>query len=148
MTLVEKDSVMQRSKVIRVSHLAFPNGLDLPAELLQLPRLAGISKLIVANLAAPERGIGLGFHSAMAAGVPMPEAAVDEYDGSEASQHDIRCPWERLDVKPVTKASGKEVASDGEFRLCARTPDALHEGVARRRGRVGSQSIEAIDERA
>jgi hypothetical protein len=67
--------------LFRVAQFAFPDDEGAPAEPAQVAAVAGVALDVRRELVAPELASGLGGARALAAGVTVPEAAVDEDDG-------------------------------------------------------------------
>ena len=74
-----------------------------------------VTLLIASDLGLPKVGTGLGHHEevtrlTIGSGMSMPEAAIDQDDGAETTQHNVGCARQTLDVQAEAIAMGIEEA--------------------------------------
>ncbi len=98
-----------------LSQRAFPDDCDPPADFEQIESIPTITLDIGVKLCQPEllprgRGIGVG-----TVGVPVPEAAMHEAHGSEASKHEVRGAGKPPVVQAVSEAASVNSPSKEEF---------------------------------
>ena len=115
-----------RSGLTPLSQCAFPDDCDPPAQIEQIESVPPIAFDIRLELRPPEllasgRGIGVG-----AIGVPMPEAAMHEAHGSEASKHEVRAARKLPIVQAVSEAASMNSPSKDELRSRVPASDPGH----------------------
>ena len=88
--------------------LAFPDFEDLPAGGAELAAVAFVAFDVGAALFGPEGFVGCGGWFAVFAAVHVPEAAVDEEDGSGAGKDEVGLAGEVFDVESVAEAERVE----------------------------------------
>ncbi len=112
----------------RSLELALPNHVHRPAGGLEEISHTAISRLVGFELRRPELRTGL--RLAVLAVVRVPEAAVDEDDGLDAAEYDVRRAGELTVVQTVAEAGGVDCLSDNQLRLGVLAADGGHNAAA------------------
>lgn len=105
---------------------ALPHHNDLPAHFLQLLLLPCVALDVSFELLIPEFPVGCRSACIPASLMPVPEAAVDEYNGLVLWQHDIRMSRISPVVFSESQSFRKEIFSDDFLRLGVLAADAGH----------------------
>lgn len=108
--------------------LAFPYGEDTPPESLDGRNRAAVPIDVAGDLLAPEVYVGGGQAAAGTAGMPVPEAAVDEDCESVAGKDHVRRAGETTVVQSVSEARVMEDRAHRQLRLSIAGPNARHLG--------------------
>ena len=95
---------------------AFPDCYHIPSEGLEPECHGSVPPAVPFHLPAPEVNIAPGRHIEPASGMPVPEAAVDEYHGVVPPQHYVGTSREGGDIHPETETGGKKGPADHQFR--------------------------------
>lgn len=106
-----------------VAELTLPNGQDVPAEGSEVPAVSPITGSVRLEFRFPKGGAGAGTNAPMAAGVGVPEAAVDEDDPPAPRHHDVRSSRQPGVVGAEPKAEGTEESADDAFGFGAGGPN-------------------------
>lgn len=104
------------------AHGALPDRHHSPARLFQCFEILAVASAILGNLLQPEGDVAGRALEEMAV-MAVPEAAIDEYDGTVAGEQNVRSPWKFTRMKAVTEAGTKQHAAKNYFKLSICTPD-------------------------
>ena len=104
--------------------LAFPHHNNLPPQLAEFTTHAAVALDVGLELGVPERSIGLRCCRVAAAGVAVPEAAMDEDDHAMPGQHDVGLAREVLAMQAEPVAHPVQGRSDEPLRSCVLAADA------------------------
>ena len=96
---------------------ALPDSYDIPGDGFKPLDVESVALLIVGDLRLPELHIGFRDGVLGAALVPVPEAAVYEYDRAVFRQDYVRCAWESVDIQPVAKPRSEQQLTHFFLRL-------------------------------
>lgn len=86
---------------LSVCNLAFPDDEDLPSRLTQLAQVEPVPLHRLRKLGEPKIGPRLRHGRLGAATMPVPEAAVNQYDAATAAHHDIGPSRKPAPVQPI-----------------------------------------------
>lgn len=92
--------------------------------------MPSVSRTIALALGLPERGIRFGLHLAVAAGVHVPETAMNEDHLAESGEDQVRFARQILAVQPEPIAHGVNHPANGQLRLCIAALDRRHTAAA------------------
>ena len=106
--------------------LAFPDDQDLPAPAAQPADMLPVVRHVPGKFVRPELPVALGGGGALAALVPVPEAAMHEHHRAMPGQHDIRLAGEVRSLEPEAVASAVQQAADLTLRAGILAPDLRH----------------------
>lgn len=118
------DECVQRGATL---NLALPDDEHPPAELVQGALVAAVARAVAPQLDRPPGPVRPWDGRSATSDVPVPEAAVDEDDGSEARQDDVRSAGKGHRMKPEAQAGCVQGSPDGQFRLGIPRPDRGHD---------------------
>lgn len=116
-------------KLFQVSSLTLPDDFYIPAKRSKRPDRSPVAGSIRCNLGFPKVLSRFG-ELAVFAAVPVPEAAVNQYNLVQAGKYDIGFARQGFDVKPITIAQAMSQPSDPEFGAGVPAAHRSHYGSA------------------
>ena len=108
-------------------NFAFPKYEHVPACGLQCGVLLPVTRDIAVELGLPELHVGFRHGRDFAALMPMPEAAVHEYDCVPLGKHDVGMAGQLGGMKAVAEPQGVKVAAHKHLRLRVLRPNSAHD---------------------
>jgi hypothetical protein len=119
----------ERIEPVRLE-FAFPDDEDTPAKILQPLPISLVAFDVPVQLRFPELRPRPGSVCEPAAGMTVPEAAVDEHNRPVTGQDDVGLPGQIPHVQPVAKATGMEMPPNHQFGLRVTPADPGHHAAA------------------
>jgi hypothetical protein len=111
---------------LNVRYLAFPDHYDAPTELAKSPNSDPVASNVPIELGLPKGKIALRGIGVLAAGVPVPEAAVNKDHGTVARQDDVRPAREIATVQAKSISQPVQRRANDQLRLRVPAPDPGH----------------------
>ena len=105
---------------------ALPDDGHSPSGIEEVASVPSVSLHIFRELGLPEVRARRRGRRVSATRMPVPEAAVNEAHGFEASEHEVRSSGEAPIVHSVSETAGVKCPSESELRLRAPAPDPRH----------------------
>ena len=106
--------------------LAFPDDQDLPAHAAQPADMLPVVRHVPRKFVRPELPVALRGGGALAALVPVPEAAMHEHHRPVPRQHDVGLTGEVLHVEPEPVPRAVQQTADLPLRAGVLAPDLRH----------------------
>ena len=110
--------------------LAFPDGVDAPAESAQGCVVPFVADGVSLELLSPPSAFGFRNARVLAVRVEMPEAAVAKNADAPAWQNDIGVAWKIASVQPEAISHGVQQAAHDELGLRVLPANARHQAAA------------------
>ena len=129
LTLVPSQPLLDLRSCLRfpiVAQCALPNDGHSPSGIKEVTSIPSVSLHVFRKLGLPEVSTRRRCRRVSATRMPVPVAAVNEAHGFEASEHEVRSPWETSIVQSVSEASGVKCQSKSKLGLCTSAPDSRH----------------------
>ena len=107
-----------RVRQMGLVEFAFPYGDDVPRDGFEPLVVEQVALPVAGDLRLPELDVALGDRVLAASLVPVPEAAVHEYDRPVLPENDVRCPRQPAHIGPVTVTPAPQLMPQLQLGTC------------------------------
>ena len=109
-----------------ITQPALPNDEYLPTQISQLGLIGGVAGDVAVQLLVPKLRIRSRSLLPLAAGMPVPEAALNKYGGLVSPQHQVGRAGQLADIQTITKALMPDGVTNKPLRSRAAIADTRH----------------------
>lgn len=114
------------AQLVGTLQLAFPHHNDFPPGLLERTGKFLVALDIACEFCFPKLYVALGHIALFATCMPMPKAAMNENDGTEAPKNDVGFSGKRFGMEPETETGSMKHRANSDFRRSVSALDAAH----------------------
>ena len=109
--------------LVDATQRALPHDVHMPSQFFELCNNPGVTSAISLNLCFPEFRTGF-WETVEVTHMPVPEAAVNQDNGTVLWQHDIRSPWEPCPSKSIAQPPAMQSVAYSQLDFRVRASNA------------------------